>query len=148
MIEALVGKAALCRVSQDVSNQPLVKITQADGTTVEKEQISYEEMRNATPFRREWNLAYFEHALEQAGYDRYGKEEMMNGHTGEMFEVPIFIAPVTYQALRHMVKYKRHARATGPYTVLQRQPVEGRSNDGGIRLGVHFAQVILIFMNC
>ena len=47
----------------------------------------------------------------------------------------IVIAPVCYQRLKHCVSDKAHARQRGPLAFLTRQPVEGRSREGGLRIG-------------
>lgn len=73
--------------------------------------------------------------LAALGLDPLGQEEMRCGMTGEKFECPVFFGPATYQRLKHMVADKRHARSRGPTTLLTRQPVEGRSHDGGLRFG-------------
>ena len=60
---------------------------------------------------------------------------MYNGQTGEQIETSIFIGPVFYQRLKHMVRDKQHSRSIGPMVNLTRQPAEGRSRDGGLRFG-------------
>ena len=69
------------------------------------------------------------------GMHPYGNEIMYNGQTGEMMEAEIFMGPTFYQRLKHMVSDKLHSRARGPIVSLTRQPCEGRSRDGGLRVG-------------
>ncbi|CBY31939.1 unnamed protein product [Oikopleura dioica] len=69
------------------------------------------------------------------GFNYYGKDLLMSGETGEPLEAYIFMGPIYYQKLRHMVMDKMHARATGKVHNLTRQPLEGRAKDGGLRLG-------------
>jgi hypothetical protein len=60
---------------------------------------------------------------------------MYNGMSGEQLDADIYIGPTYYMRLKHMVKDKINYRARGPNTVLTRQPVQGRANDGGLRIG-------------
>jgi len=69
------------------------------------------------------------------GMHPYGNEILYNGQTGEMIEAEIFMGPTFYQRLKHMVIDKKHSRARGPIVSLTRQPCEGRSRDGGLRVG-------------
>ena len=73
--------------------------------------------------------------LQYAGFEKNGEEILMNGMTGEQIESSIFMGPVFYQRLKHMVADKKHSRAIGPMVVLTRQPAEGRARDGGLRFG-------------
>jgi DNA-directed RNA polymerase II subunit RPB2 len=69
------------------------------------------------------------------GYNSCGNELMYNGLTGEQMECDIFMGPVFYQRLKHMVNDKVHSRSFGPMVNLTRQPAEGRSRDGGLKFG-------------
>ena len=73
--------------------------------------------------------------LLELGYEARGNELMYNGLTGEQIECDIFMGPVFYQRLKHMVNDKQHSRSIGPMVNLTRQPAEGRSRDGGLRFG-------------
>jgi len=73
--------------------------------------------------------------LVEKGYNYQGKDTLTSGITGESLQAYIYHGPVYYQKLKHMVLDKMHGRSTGPRAVLTRQPTEGRSRDGGLRLG-------------
>ena len=73
--------------------------------------------------------------LQKVGYESNGNELLYNGLTGEQIETSVFVGPVFYQRLKHMVSDKQHSRSIGPMVNLTRQPAEGRSKDGGLRFG-------------
>jgi DNA-directed RNA polymerase III subunit RPC2 len=73
--------------------------------------------------------------LVDNGFSYSGKDFVTSGITGESLEAYIFFGPIYYQKLKHMVQDKMHSRARGPRAILTRQPTEGRSRDGGLRLG-------------
>ena len=77
----------------------------------------------------------FGEVLSNLGYASTGNEILYNGETGEALSAPIFMGPTYYMRLKHMVKDKINYRAKGPRTMLTRQTVQGRANDGGLRLG-------------
>ena len=106
LIECLIGKVAI------------LKREEADGTPFEE--------RNIDEIKKQ---------LGELGYRHDCTEYMYNGMSGEMMNVPIFIGPTYYNRLKHMVQDKVHARARGPRTLLTRQAPEGRSRDGGLRVG-------------
>jgi len=72
--------------------------------------------------------------LHAQGFQRHGWERMYNGATGLPLPALIFIGPCYYQRLKHMVDDKYHSRSTGITQTLTRQPTEGRSKEGGLRL--------------
>ena len=90
---------------------------------------------DATPFTN-LSVEELEEVLEtECNMHKHGYEVLYNGTTGEQLKVAIFIGPTFYQRLKHMVNDKMHSRGTGPMVTLTRQPAEGRSRDGGLRLG-------------
>ena len=73
--------------------------------------------------------------LRRLGYEENGNQVMYNGMDGAQLNCSIFIGPVYYQRLKHMVNDKCHSRSIGPNMILTRQPSEGRGRDGGLRFG-------------
>ncbi|MGC9132974.1 MAG: DNA-directed RNA polymerase subunit B [Nanopusillaceae archaeon] len=71
--------------------------------------------------------------LLSLGFREDGTETMYNPLTGDEFKAKIYIGSIYYLRLRHMAKNKLQARATGPVTLLTRQPTEGKSKKGGLR---------------
>jgi DNA-directed RNA polymerase II subunit RPB2 len=89
---------------------------------------------DATPFSTV-TVEQISEKLQELGYEKNGNEVFTNGRNGKRLRAKLFFGPTYYQRLKHMVADKVHARAHGPITQLLRQPVEGRSRNGGLRFG-------------
>eukprot|EP00906_Rhabdomonas_costata_P033239 RCo046839 len=74
-------------------------------------------------------------SLVRHGFNYHGRDILYSGITGEPMQGYVFMGPVYYQKLKHMVLDKMHARSRGPTAALTRQPTEGKARDGGLRLG-------------
>ena len=81
------------------------------------------------------NYSTYGPLLVEAGFNSTGNQVLYNGMNGEQIQADIYIGPTYYMRLKHMVKDKINYRATGPRTNLTRQTVQGRANDGGLRIG-------------
>ena len=90
------------------------------------------------------NIKFLE-IVKNIGYSSSGNEILYNGETGEQMNMEVFIGPCYYMRLKHMVKDKINYRAQGPRTVLTRQTVQGRANDGGLRIG-EMKEIVLLLM--
>lgn len=93
------------------------------------------EIGDATPFNDAVNVQKISELLNEYGYHLRGNEVLYNGFTGRKLNTQVFLGPTYYQRLKHMVDDKIHSRARGPVQILTRQPMEGRSRDGGLRFG-------------
>ena len=90
---------------------------------------------DGTPFSTQNRVQETREMLIQLGYHPYSNEFLYNGMSGELIQSEIFMGPTFYQRFKHMVEDKINYRATGPRTLMTHQPLEGRANDGGLRIG-------------
>ena len=73
--------------------------------------------------------------LELAGLPTSGKADLWDGRTGEKFHYPVTVGCIYVMKLAHMIDDKMHARSTGPYSLITQQPLGGKAQEGGQRLG-------------
>jgi DNA-directed RNA polymerase II subunit RPB2 len=83
----------------------------------------------------EYDIKDISQELLKVGFEMNGNELLYDGLTGQQIKSDIFIGPVFYQRLKHMVADKQHSRSIGPMVNFTHQPAEGRSRDGGLRFG-------------
>ena len=76
-----------------------------------------------------------EEKLVQAGFAKDSKAILHDGRTGEVFQNTVFVGVIYYLKLHHLVDDKMHARSTGPYSLVTQQPLGGKAQFGGQRLG-------------
>jgi DNA-directed RNA polymerase subunit beta len=76
-----------------------------------------------------------EEKLKEAGLPVTSKTTLRDGRSGEAFVNPIFCGIIYFLKLHHLVDDKMHARSTGPYSLVTQQPLGGKAQFGGQRLG-------------
>ncbi|MCC5960234.1 MAG: DNA-directed RNA polymerase subunit beta [Rhodobacteraceae bacterium] len=74
-------------------------------------------------------------ALRRAGFDTSGQSVVFDGRTGEQFARSVTVGVKYMLKLHHLVDDKLHARSTGPYSLVTQQPLGGKAQFGGQRLG-------------
>ena len=72
---------------------------------------------------------------DAAGLPRFGQTYLFDGGTGERFDQPATVGIIYMLKLGHMVDDKMHARSIGPYSLITQQPLGGKAQFGGQRLG-------------
>lgn len=73
--------------------------------------------------------------LAEAGFPENSKVVLRDGRTGVPFDNPVFVGVIYFMKLHHLVDDKMHARSTGPYSLVTQQPLGGKAQFGGQRLG-------------
>ena len=89
----------------------------------------------ATPVFDGGSEEHIKDYLEKADYSRSGKVKLIDGRTGEEFDNPVTVGRMYMLKLHHLVEDKMHARAIGPYSLVTQQPLGGKAQFGGQRLG-------------
>ncbi|MEA1911966.1 MAG: DNA-directed RNA polymerase subunit beta [Spirochaetota bacterium] len=89
----------------------------------------------STPVFQSASTPQIEKELENAGIPKTAKIKLCDGRTGEAFENKVFVGYVYMLKLHHLVDDKMHARSTGPYSLVTQQPLGGKAQFGGQRLG-------------
>jgi DNA-directed RNA polymerase subunit beta len=89
----------------------------------------------ATPVFDGAHIGDIEDLLESAGLDRSGQSILYDGQTGEQFKRPVTVGYIYMLKLHHLVDDKIHARSIGPYSLVTQQPLGGKAQFGGQRLG-------------
>ncbi len=97
------------------------------------------DVREARVIERAAKLGIIERDLDdeaaRLALARTGKTVLFDGHTGEAVDAPIVVGVMYVMKLYHMVEDKMHARSTGPYSLITQQPLGGKAQFGGQRLG-------------
>ncbi len=102
--------------------------------------VPFDEMHGAEKSRETVQM-YLEEARKQPGKDwvynpdNPGKIQLVDGRTGEPFDQPVTVGRAYILKLVHLVDDKIHARSTGPYSLVTQQPLGGKAQQGGQRLG-------------
>ncbi|MBV9159271.1 MAG: DNA-directed RNA polymerase subunit beta [Candidatus Kaiserbacteria bacterium] len=73
--------------------------------------------------------------LKEAGVSETGKRTLFDGRTGESFAQPVMVGVMYMLKLHHMVEDKIHMRSIGPYSLTTQQPLGGKAQNGGQRVG-------------
>lgn len=73
--------------------------------------------------------------MVEADLPKDSKIALRDGRSGEFFKNPVFVGTIYMLKLHHMAEDKMHARSTGPYSLVTQQPLGGKAQFGGQRLG-------------
>ena len=88
-----------------------------------------------TPVFQSATMEQIEKKMKDAGLPENSKTTLYDGRTGIPFVNPVFCGYIYYLKLHHLVDDKMHARSTGPYSLVTQQPLGGKAQFGGQRLG-------------
>lgn len=106
-----------------------------DAELLEKVKILKDGIHMATPVFDGVDEGDIQKYLEMAGLPKSGQTILYDGRTGEPFNHPVTVGIMYIMKLHHLVDDKIHARSIGPYSLVTQQPLGGKAQFGGQRLG-------------
>ncbi len=134
--------------SLDAIKERLKKVMSANETLAKEiDELSYDELRQIWKkhYREGFHMAspVFDGATEEevrdflsmAGLPTGGQTRLRDGRTGEEFDRDVTVGMMYMMKLHHLVADKIHARSIGPYSLVTQQPLGGKAQFGGQRLG-------------
>lgn len=128
-----------CMPSRMTINQYIASIVGKIGAVTGHRYDGSPFQRSEDPFRDACN------ELAKLGFDSNGSEVMYNGMTGERFQTRVFIGPVYYRRLTQLVRSANFASVKNNVkNRITRQPLNGRINDGGLRIGEMEKDTLLV----
>ncbi len=89
----------------------------------------------STPVFQSATPEQLEEVMIEAGLPLTSKSRLRDGRSGEYFENEVFTGYLYMLKLHHLIDDKMHARSTGPYSLVTQQPLGGKAQFGGQRLG-------------
>jgi DNA-directed RNA polymerase subunit beta len=139
MLDAVYDTESLRHyLQQAFERQPEVQafLAEADDAGLRRFADKYRRgLTNATPVFAGASEEEIKRSLDVAGLARDGQSTLFDGRTGEAFSNPVTVGVMYVLKLHHLVDEKIHARSIGPYSLVTQQPLGGKAQFGGQRLG-------------
>ncbi|MFV0436987.1 MAG: DNA-directed RNA polymerase subunit beta [Desulfopila sp.] len=140
-LEAMAREQAVAMIKTKLkaiySDDEFAAITKGrtDQEIIEWARIHRDGLHMATPVFDGAKEDQIRRLLVEAGLDEVGQVQLYDGLTGEPFANQVTVGSMYMVKLHHLVDNKIHARSTGPYSLVTQQPLGGKAQFGGQRLG-------------
>ena len=137
LLEAGQEKALREKLARIFTDKPTRQmLTQMDAEALKTFAANYREgVHMATPVFDGAKEDEIKALLVEAGHDRLAQATLFDGRTGKPFDGKITVGTMYMLKLHHLVDDKIHARSIGPYSLVTQQPLGGKAQFGGQRLG-------------
>jgi DNA-directed RNA polymerase subunit beta len=125
-LSRIYGKADYAASFKDMADEDLIDVT---------EKLAADGVPMATPVFDGASEEEIRYLLKEAGLPEVGQARLFDGRTGLPFDQPVTVGMMYILKLHHLVDDKIHARSIGPYSLVTQQPLGGKAQFGGQRLG-------------